>query len=273
MPEEKLGIPTPEPQKEEKEPETVVAPEVVPAEDLPEEYKGKSVKELVNILEERKKFIGKQSTSIGDLQKDLSYYEQLQQRQDSAMRQVYPQQYPYTPVEEPVQFNFANPVETIEKVVEKRIAERDMQGMVVQQQRVIVSAGASHEEGRKVVGTNPKLFEGIERDVEESIINFYRPYVQQGYDVSQQLRDPKTWETAAMAIRLQRGEVDRLVPKSIKPASFVATETPTAVKSAGFETEPTIEVDDELRKMIKQYGLTEKEAREVILEEAKRKGR
>jgi hypothetical protein len=112
---------------------------------------------------------------------------------------------------------------------------------------------------------NPKLYEGIEREVEQAVFQSLAPYANQGYDVSGALMDPKTWESAAAFTRIQKGQYDRL-SFAPQPMSAQAGELPSQTRQAQSE-EPEVPITDDMRQLAKDMGfgnLSAKEMRELL---------
>ena len=112
------------------------------------------------------------------------------------------------------------------------------------------------------MGKNPKLYEGIEREVEMAVHKSLLPWATQGYDVSDTLRNPKTWEQAAAFLRIEKGQYDRL-SFAPQPMSAQAGELPSQTRQqVSAETIP-ITQDDRIEAA--KVGITdEKEIREIL---------
>ena len=115
---------------------------------------------------------------------------------------------------------------------------------------------------------NSKLFEGIEREVEDGV---YRAYMNRTIGIHE-LRNPEAWTMTANLIHLREGNMDRLQPTNIKPVETPSTELPTPAKPGTTEKPFTgLDYTDEgTQKMVKQYGLTKEEAEEIVKEEQER---
>jgi hypothetical protein len=91
-------------------------PEPQPEDDLPEKYKGKSVKDIVAMHQEAEKLIGKQGSEVGELRKVVDDFIKTQTSKDLKTKQD-------EQIDE-VDF-FANPKETIEKAIENHPSVRE----------------------------------------------------------------------------------------------------------------------------------------------------
>ena len=248
--------------------------------ELPEHLKGKSPDELAKMVLEKESQIGKQSTEIGDLRTetqkardDLNYLRGVEEirRHQEQKRIAEEDAKTRTPQEDKPPWNYENPLESVEKVVKTEREKEKKEAFNTRIQENVNLARSAFAEGQKVMDVEKELYEGIEEETRQAVFQYYVPYIQQGYDVSQQMRDPKAWKVAAQNIRLGRGEVDKLKAESkpINPVSPTDQEVPGS--PTGGDT-PAGELDPEVKNIADQYGLKYEEAQEIIQEEANLKG-
>lgn len=106
--------------------EEVEAKEVAnPEDDLPEKYKGKSVKEIVEMHQQAEKLIGKQGSEVGDLRRVVDDFIQTQTSKDSAK--------PETEVTE--EDFLDNPKKAIDNAVNKHPAIKEAQKAALNMKR------------------------------------------------------------------------------------------------------------------------------------------
>ena len=234
-----------------KEPASVPEPTQEPG--LPPEvaqtYEGKKPEELAKMHWELSKKLGEQGQVIGSL-KDL--VEELRAGREATKPDPFQTSYEPTQTtpKEPAETQYDEgdylTVGTAKKLLGDILSKRDevTQKQAVQQN--LQKAAMAHAKGKQIMKENPKLFEGIERDVESTIVNYYKSYALGGADVSQYLQDPNVWKKTAISMRIDRGEWDRVVPDKINPVRPTSTEEPASTKpySGG---EAPVEIDYESR--------------------------
>jgi hypothetical protein len=223
-------------------------------------FVGKSPEELISIINEQNRYIGRQGNALGEVQAlkqnlaELQNYVVQATQQREQPRQVQPQ--------EP-EFDLTNPRPYFQNMLNRELGARDQylqqmeqQRQAQEQQRIMSEAQVNYLEGREAaMGQNPELFEGIEADVETAIRQSFASRI-----ISPaMLRSPKTWNMAAKVLRIERGEDDKLATRrSVKP---VGVEKPG--RSASIEDDEII-LDEQDRKEMREQGWTEKEAKENI---------
>lgn len=230
--------------------ETVDAPEDKPETQIPKEYEGKSQEELIQLLQEKEQFIGKQGQELGTKLKDLEekFETYRRDKEDEArMARTYqqPQNVGYDPYGQPIQpdkpesvnelerFNYERPITEFKKLYAEERKREQEQAKVAQRQQALQTGQISYQKGRNdAYRSNPDLYRGIEREVEKQIQDTYLPYANMGVPVDQYVSDPSIWRKVAQNIRLDREEFDHLVPKKPQPIKAVETETPTPAKPA-----------------------------------------
>jgi len=215
---------------------------------LPEKFAGKSAEEIASAYLEIEKEKGRLAQEVGELRARVS--------QPHPVQQVWYPQQPVQPEVRP-EFDYTNPEQSIDRIVERRLEERERQRMSYEVAQREQEAAYSYNMGKDAaLKSNPRLFEGIEPLVEQGVQMAYRQY---NTPVTA-LRDPRTWERVAAAIRYERGEVDRLMSPKPQPPSPSATGVPNQTRQA----KAGIELSDKDRQIAKGYGLSEQEAKEII---------
>lgn len=237
-------------------------PPVIP--EVPERYRGKSIAELVAIAEEREKHIGTQAKEIGDLRNDMGYLRNMvEQAQSQPPQPTFQQQ---APPPGPPKFDYERPEDSALAIYEWKEKQRDEQRRREDDTRKLQDAQDFFNEGREnAYRSNPKLFKGMEREVEQAVWST----AQTGFLRPANLRHLDTWETAAIIIAKRKGELDRIVPSTIQPVSATPTERPASAKGGVMEADFPIDLSDfEVQQFMRERGLTEKQAREIIRKEA-----
>ncbi len=248
-----------------------------PTLEVPEKYRGKSDQELLKILVDRDKTVGEQGTRLKKIEDDLEFRQRLAENLPPRVPDR-PQWEPAPKKEEPPEDTFVD-YGTLKRVVTDVISKHDEVRQARDQKRLIDMVSVAHEEGLTVMKGN-KLFDGIENKTSMALFQAFKPYVDQGYDVSQYLRDPRTWEKTAKFIRFQNGEYEYLMEKETKkpmttvPVRPVEGETPTYHQEESGGGGDNVRLDEKSRYLMKTFGLSEEEAMEGIksTRDARRRG-
>jgi hypothetical protein len=222
--------------------------------DLDPRYAGKSPQELVEIIKEKEKFIGTQSNEavgrVRQLEDRLNYIQQAIESRPVQQAE---------PPRQARQFDITEPERYINETVDEKLtrfgqflAQRDAQ----REQRESISSFESGK--RSAMKEDPRLYEGIEGTVEQAI----RLGLGQRVIDPITAANPETWKAVARHLRLERGEYDRVVPQNKKPMSATATAMPSATRAN--QVDDDIELTDDDRIAVKQWGLTEKEYVESV---------
>ncbi len=219
-----------------------------PTPTLPEKFKGKSAEEIATAYLEIERDHTKKSQEAAELRRiaEQLYYESLGR---TAQSQAQPPQ----PERTEPEFNWEKPVETVEQIVERKLGERQAVQAHYARQGAWQRAAAAHDEGRSAMSKNPKLYEGIEGEVEQAVFQGLAPYAIQGYDVSEALVNPKTWEAAAALLRVQRGQYDHL-SFAPQPMSAQSGELPSQTRQSQ-SSEPEVQITDDLRQLAREMGI------------------
>jgi hypothetical protein len=244
-------------------------PEPAPPEPAP--APARTPDELVEIkarLDEKDKFIGRQTSEIGDLRRQLDYLSG--QVAATAERSNEPAVRPSAPTRTPDEF-FNRPYENVEQIVEERLRARDTQRQQEEQNRQAYEARANFMDGKEAAMKDDKrLFEGIEDQVSQAVWNAY----QGGAINYRSLASPKTWKMAAKMLLLEKDDpslYERVKPPKIQPTSVTQTETPNA-RARDYGT-VAVEIDEDTRRWGRDQGLTDKQIEEIVHRELVAKSR
>lgn len=283
-----------QPQDEPQQDEPVDTP---PPKSFKDRFKGKSPEELLDILEEKERFIGQKTTELTDLK---SRIESLESSQVTGGAQVEPDlghdPFSFMPPTRSYQgyggfdpnavgpgiapgapaggsdaqtFDYEKPVESTRNVVRQELASFQLNSMAREFNQNVTRAKSAFVIGSKsALGRNKRLFGGIEKEVQKRVYDFYYPFVMQGQPVDDILRTDEPWEKAAQNIRLERREFDKLMPEKIKPMAATRTEHPDSALPGPRESGKRFtDVDwgsDEVRAWMKAHKFTRKDAEEII---------
>jgi hypothetical protein len=163
--------------------------------------------------------------------------------------------------EEVFEFDYDKPGESIDKLVDRKIAQREKHSIAQQQKTLYDRCSRAHQDGLSAaIARNPKLFEGIEAEVGNDVFAAFNPYVMSGNDLSDELRKPETWTKVARYKRLERNELDYLKSNTIEPVSSDLTERPQSGSSAGAKRSPKSLLNPVVEKMMRDMGIDEKTA-------------
>ena len=253
MPEELTGQPPvaePSPVPE-AAPDTAQTPQA-PA--LPEKLAGKSAEEIASQYLELEKKLGEQGRELGELRARPQYVPQ-------------PQYYPQQPMAPQMpEFDYGKPEESVARIVEARLEQERQYRAQYEVGRQATEAELNYNAAKEIaVARNPRLYDGIERDVEAAAQTAIRQW---GLNPAV-LRDPKTLDRIAANIRFERNEWDRFQRPSPQPPNPSHSATPNLTRPA----KAGVELDDESRKIAKEFGLSEQEAREILEKEREESGR
>ena len=217
---------------------------------VPEKFAGKSVEELAAGYLGLEKKLVEQGRELGELRARVPQY------------QPQPQYYPPPQTQVPMpEFDYGKPEESVSRIVEARLEQERQQRAMYDVGRQATEAELNFNIAKEIaVSRNPRLYEGIERDVEAAAQVATRQW---GLNPAL-LRDPKTLDRIAANIRFERGEYDRFQKPGVQPPQPSHSATPNLTRTA----KAGVELDDDSRRLAKEFGLSEQEAREIIEKES-----
>ena len=206
-------------------------------------------------LEEKDSFIGRQANELGSLRNEVGYLrslvEQAQARSQEPVESV-----PATPTR--TKINWDNPDESIDRLVEEKFQARERAREQSDRARRAQVAQANFESAfEQAKRENPKLFEGIDKEVQYAVQNTFQSGLINEYNIT-----PKTVKRAAQLIWLEKDSPDRIVPSSPTPVRPTATETPVARPISTEDV--SVEIDEETRKWGREQGLNDKQIDELV---------
>lgn len=264
------------------------APQGDPSQDLSKDtppadpYLGKSAEELLTILKEKEKMIGRQTNEIGDLRTKASELEQrlnFQGQFGGQQKEPNPLDTPYGQVSEadkaqeeeiPADF-YSNPKKYILQWQEERDKKRldEFQRRDAETKLNIFRAKPVIEQAKK---ESPHLFQGLsDQEIDGAIYNGLMNNLVSPYS----LADTKTYKQAAMWLQGEKTNY-RWNPHASTGSPVPPTTTESYVghqPPAGEESEEPIELDELSREFLKHLpkGMTEKEFLAKIREERKKR--
>lgn len=233
-------------------------PQVSGNETTPEvdpKYQGKSATELVDIIRNQEKLLGKQANEVGEvrsLRQEMDYLKEMI-RQASVPQERQPE----VPVAKTPQFDITDPDgwfdAKLQAVMAKERQSQEQRDRVRTQQE----AASRWTRGRASFynDKNRPLYDGVEPTLDKFMANF----VQQGVVKVHELDDPQTWVNAAKVLRVVRGEEEVLV-KGKPGMRAMETETPAQRRQA----DDTIALTAEDRQMAKSLGIGDWSDKEIV---------
>lgn len=253
MPDEPTGTPSAETPGAPVEPTTTQ-----PTPPTPQKLEGKTPEELMAILQDRDKVIGRQGQELGQLREAVErlYAERSQPRDDRPQGGE--------PREPGFKFDYEDPVKSLDEYFERKMSKERETTRKERMTDLGVRTTAAFIRGRETMKQNPSLYDGIEETVGNLVTAFYKPQFEQGIDVSHHLSDPGVWETAAIALRVRRGELDKLKPAARKGMTAEPADLPghrPAQDDDGFIIEDS---DRQEFEDLKGKKGTDKEIRELL---------
>jgi hypothetical protein len=215
-------------------------------------------------LEEKESFIGRQTNEIGDLRSKVGYL----QSQMEALERLRERPVGQPPAEGTrPKFNWEDPDTSIEQIVQSRLKAAENQRMQQDtERRAQVAYSNFTNSWNQAMKSDPKLYDGIEGIVQETVKNSYRSGIVNEYSIT-----PDTIKMAAQMIRLQRGENKYFAPPQVTPVQPTASETPGARPMR--QEELSVEIDEGTRRYAKERGLSEKQVQEILQKELKAKAK
>jgi len=142
-----------EPQEEEQPQDSVEPEEETTADDLPEKYKGKDIKDIIAMHQNAEQLLGKQGQEVGELRRVVDNFIQSQTVKEQAHNA-------YEDFDES-EF-FENPKDSIKKLLDNHPSVKQSQELAVQlkQQETIAKIKASHPDFMEVI-QSPEFAEWI----------------------------------------------------------------------------------------------------------------
>jgi len=226
--------------------------------EIPEQWRKLDKKGWAKVLRDKDSFIGKLQDEKRKAEADAARFagrlETLEEQIQRVSRE--PEQ------EETFEFDYDKPAQSIGNIVEKTIEKRERMRKEQESKLLFDKVSRAHKDGfDAAVAANPKLFEGIEQDVNNMVFQSMNPYVLQGHDISGELARPSTFTKVAKWLRLERDEYDYLQGNTIRPVSSDPTERPQSGGSTGTGKNPkSLLKDPVVQKMIRDMGIDEKTA-------------
>lgn len=212
---------------------------------------------LVQSVDGLNKLMGKWSNEVGEVRQGMQAIINRQQEIDQNLRRQEPTRAPGDDIDE-TEF-LTHPKETIKKVLQAEFETRERasreQRMQVEAQEALANYRQGFAAARK---ENPDLYDGIDKEVTQ---NLYQAYVN-GIINKHDLTNPDTYRQTAQAMRVFRGEYDKVVPTK-KSAPLTSTEVPKGRKDVDSDEDEFV-LDDDAKEFAKQQGWTDKEAVENI---------
>jgi len=194
----------------EQEPEEVTPEPEEEDDDIPDKYKGKSVKDIIRMHQEAEKAMGKQGSEVGELRRIVDDYIQAQ----SVTKQQTP------PVEEEVDF-FSDPETAITRAIEKHPKVQQAEQMAVQMRKAetLNNLKAAHPDYLEVL-QDPTFAEWIGKSKVRQEL-FYRADQKFDFDSADELLS--TWKERKSVVS-QAAEVEKASRKNaVKAASTGST--------------------------------------------------
>ena len=231
----------------------------------PPKFEGKTPDELMSILQDRDKTIGRQGTSLSQHEYEIT-------RLRDEVNRLYAERSQPRPTERGTpkyNVDYEDLGGSMAQIAEAKAQEQIARAMEMFQQSRLTDVAQrttiAFVDGQRNMKQNPGLYAGIEEQVKQGIAQVYGPLASQGQDVSNYLRDPEVWETAAVAIRYKRGELDKIKPAVTKGMDSQPADLPSQTRQT--QDDDGIIIEDKDRKEYEdEYGKkgTDKEIRELL---------
>jgi hypothetical protein len=225
--------------------------------DIPEQWRKLDKRGLAKVLRDKDSFIGKLQDEKRRAEAEASRFAgRLETLEEQYQRvSARPEQ------EETFEFDYDKPAQSIGNIVEKTIEKRERLRKEQESKLLFDKVSRAHKDGfDAAVAANPKLFEGIESDVNNLVFQSMNPYVMQGHDVSGEVSKPSTFTKIAKFLRVEREEYDYLQGNTIQPVSDDPTMRPQSGGSTGTGKSPKSLITPKVRDMMEEFGISEKEA-------------
>ena len=209
------------------EPAPPIAKEVAP------KYAGKSLEEFAREAEEKDRVISELNENQARLQHDVRYTQSLME-QFARERGKAPEEVP-----KEIEFTDDEFLTSPGKVFTRAIKEiQTLNKQEREQERIrniVNETKTAFEQGKEAAfKANPSLFKGIEAPLSNDLAGTVQNLFRSGQPVdSSYLKDPKQWESMAVAYRMSKGEslqsiLSKYYSKDTTPMTPAHQETPTA---------------------------------------------
>jgi len=276
----KSGKPQEAPTVSEKKESDLIAPGVRQSDLLPPEAKpqvqptpeqGPTAQELKASIDALKTQVEARDRELDNLRNENAFYRQLGQQTQPPLVQPQGTPPPASTFQLPT-FDYTKPEESVQAIAqafyekqetEKRIAESQRLATETQQarERYVQAAKVKYDQGKEAAFKgNPELYKGIEQKLEEGITQAFFS----GNLTDEDLRNPATWERGARWLWLEKGEYNKLMKSPTRPVAPVSGEIPGIGRGTEEGEEVEFMADDKTQEMMRQFGLNESQAREII---------
>jgi len=123
-----------------------------PAEDIPDKYRGKSIKDIVQMHQEAEKLLGRQSSEVGELRRIVD---------DFVQTQLATQQQAHSSVDEELDF-FVDPQKAVERVIANhpKIKEAETVTQQLRKSEALARLQTTHPDFKGIV-QDPKFIEWV----------------------------------------------------------------------------------------------------------------
>ena len=242
-----------------------------PEAEKPDKVAGKSNEELVKMLKDQEKILGKWANEIGEVRRLKDELAGIRDSFRYAPPQgAQPRQEEQPPGIDDTEF-LTRPSDAVRKVVRTEIGQMEQARKAQEWQRYQQDSLNAYNAGRTAAAKgNERLFEGIENDVAQTLFEGFR----RGIADPNVLRDPATHINIARTIRINRDEWDKVIPPTRKAAPLTPTETPGGARRQEMPEGEEIQMDEDARAWAKSEGIDEKTAMKRIQQGVKaRRGR
>jgi len=263
------------------EPVGTVEPTKPPESEQKPEEKVETAKKPEDLFAEYKTVLEAQAKQLKKLEETISAYdaERKQREADERLRYITQHEPEKEPVGEakpqpqigPNDFDWGNPLKSVaaeaRKIAQEELARKEKADTEYRKKMEDDRAGREFYAARdRVYKKSPKLFSGIEDEIEKTIALGYRG----GAMNADMVGNDETWETGALMIAKKRGDKERIKAyfestPEIEPMKDTGTGViPGQVKESKSKQSPVIELDEMGKEYARQRGLTDEQAAERI---------
>ena len=209
-------------------------------EDSLKEYEGKSAEELAKMHHGLSKKLGEQGAVIGSLKALVDEMKKGWETRTTTPNPFQPSPEATTQVAPPQESAVKLDDDSYLTVgdLKKMREEEQKYNQTRYQSELTYKTTTAFDRGMASMKDNPRLYEGIEQEVAQRVANGYMMPYKMGIDVSPELENPDRWREAAIYVRAQRNELDRITPAKMNPMKPVQTEVPSSGSLSGSELPP-----------------------------------